>query len=218
MVIKVNVTFALLIFLLLIVSFANAQTVAQEIGFKEVAFASLNKQACQECHDVSLVDTHHETEKALSGDCVSCHAVSSSAGRSSVTLNRDCMVCHQETPHHKTEAAQNNECTACHDSPGLNDYSTDVVQYPISKVTPSVANCKSCHGSGEAEGIQIVSIKKTHHDIALNDCNICHEGAETKTTNIRLCERCHNEKVIHEIAAHTEAQACVKCHSPVGQD
>ena len=218
MVMKVNGTFTFLIFLLLFASFANAQTVAQEIGFKEVAFTSLNKQACLECHCVSLVDTHHETEKALSGDCVSCHAVSRSAGRTGVELKRDCMVCHLETRHHKTEAALNNECTACYDSPGLNDYSTDVVQYTASKVTPTVAMCKGCHCAEEVCDIKIVSIEKTHHDISLENCNICHEGAETKTTNIRLCERCHNEKVIHEIAAHTEAQACVKCHSRAGQD
>lgn len=189
-----------------------AQTISQEIGLKDVAFSSLNKVACQGCHGESLVDTHHDTAPAVSGACADCHTVSTQPGNVGVALQRDCMVCHRESPHHGTEAAVNKECNSCHDSAGLSDYSTKVPAYNISKVTPTVESCKSCHSEGEVEGVKIVGMKETHHGIGLKDCNACHEGDEEKTTNIRICERCHSVKAIHEVLPHIKKENCAACH------
>ncbi|NOZ61640.1 MAG: hypothetical protein GXO74_08150 [Calditrichaeota bacterium] len=213
---KANQALSAVLFITFIffLSTANAQQapVAQDVGLLDVEYSSLTKQVCQDCHGTSLADTHHETQIAQSGQCVTCHSVSTTPGQMGVVLQRDCMKCHTETPHHKTEAALNNECTNCHDSPGLNDYSTSVATYPVSMVTPAVANCKKCHDNGEAAGLQVVDFKETHHGISIDNCDICHEGTETKTTNIRICERCHNQEVIHQVAPHIEAQNCVVCH------
>lgn len=189
-----------------------ANTAPQAIGLKDVVFQDLQKQVCQGCHGESLVDTHHNTNPAASGDCASCHTVSTQPGNVGVSLQRDCMVCHKESPHHGTEAAVNKECSSCHDSAGLSDYSTQGPSYKVSKVTPTVESCKSCHSEGEVDGVKIAGMKDTHHAISLKDCNACHEGDEQKTTNIRICERCHSVKAIHEVLPHIKAENCAVCH------
>lgn len=191
-----------------------AKNAAQEIGRKDVLFSSLNKKECQACHGESLVDTHHDTAPATSGACAECHTVSTQPGNVGVSLQRDCMICHKESPHHGTEAAVNKECNSCHDTSGLSDYSTQGPAYGISKVTPTVDSCKSCHSEGEVDGLKIAGIKDTHHDISLKDCNACHEGEgdEPKTTNIRICERCHSVKAIHEVLPHIQKENCAVCH------
>ena len=192
--------------------YVSAATVEQKVGFKDMAFSSLNKASCQACHGEDLVDTHHKTQPALSGDCASCHTVSTEAGNVGVALERNCMGCHKTSPHHATEAAANNECTTCHESPGVSEYSTVVPPYNPSSVTPTVASCKNCHGEGEVEGQKVVDMKTTHHGISLKGCNVCHDPEDKQSQDIRICERCHSAKSIHEVLAHVEKVNCVKCH------
>ncbi|MGD2090294.1 MAG: cytochrome c3 family protein [Candidatus Aminicenantes bacterium] len=196
--------------------YVSAATVEQKIGFKDVAFSSLDKASCQACHEGSLVDTHHNTPPALAGDCASCHTVSTESGNIGVALERNCMSCHTTSPHHATEAAANNECTACHESPGVSEYSTAVPPYSPSSVTPTVASCKNCHGEGEVEGQKVVDMKTTHHGISLKGCNVCHDPENKESQDIRICERCHSAKAIHEVLAHVEKENCVKCHEVNG--
>jgi hypothetical protein len=192
--------------------YLSAAVVEQKIGFKDMAFSNLDKTACQSCHGEDLVDTHHQTKPALSGDCASCHTVSTETGKVGVTLERSCMGCHKQSPHHATEAAANNECTACHESPGVSDYSTVVPSYNPSSVTPTVSSCKNCHGEGEVEGQKVVDMKTTHHGISLKGCNVCHDAENKKSQDIRTCERCHNATALHQVPAHVEKENCVKCH------
>ncbi|UCH94276.1 MAG: hypothetical protein JSV88_28965 [Candidatus Aminicenantes bacterium] len=192
--------------------YVSAATVEQKIGFKDMAFSSLNKVSCQVCHGEDVVDTHHKTQPALSGDCASCHTVSTEAGNVGVSLERNCMVCHKKSPHHATEAAANNECTTCHESPGVSEYSMEVPPYQPSNVTPTVASCKNCHGEGDVEGEKIVDMKTTHHGISLKGCNVCHDPDNKQSQDIRICERCHSARAIHEVLAHVEKENCVKCH------
>lgn len=193
-----------------------AQDIPQKIGFKDLEFSALNRDSCVDCHGDALVQTHHETKPAVAGDCISCHAVSKSPGNVGVALERNCMNCHTKSPHHRTEAAQGNECGTCHDSPGVSDYSTEVPAYKISKLTPTVADCKTCHKEGTVEGQKIVGMKQTHHGIALKGCNTCHDEQDKTKTSIRICERCHSVKAIHEVLPHVGNDACVKCHSGKG--
>lgn len=189
-----------------------AASVEQKVGFKDMVFSSLNKVSCQPCHGEGLVDTHHQTGPAVSGDCSSCHTVSTQAGNVGVALERNCMGCHKESPHHVTEAAASNECTTCHESAGVSEYSTEVPPYQPSKVTPTVASCKNCHGEGEVEGEKVADMKATHHGIALKDCNACHDQEDKASQDIRICERCHSVKAIHEVLAHVGKENCAKCH------
>jgi len=205
--------FAVLIFFTLS---APAQDISQAIGFKDIEFSSLNRGSCVDCHGDGLVDSHHGTEQAASGDCTACHSVSKAPGNIGVALERNCMNCHTKSPHHRTEAAESNECGTCHDSPGLSDYSTEVPAYKISKITPTVADCGTCHKEGTVDGQKVVGMKQTHHGIALKGCNTCHDEQDKKNTSIRICERCHSVKAIHEILPHVEKDACVKCHSGKG--
>ena len=194
------------------ISIVYAKSVSQYLGFKDVAFSSYDKEFCKDCHGSSLADTHHESGKAKAGECVFCHSVSKDNGSMGVVVMRDCTKCHMESPHHKTEAALNNECTSCHDTPGLSDYSTEVASYGISKVTPAVSNCGRCHGAGEINGSKISDYKETHHAIKIENCDICHMDTDPKTTNIRMCERCHSVKSIHQVTPHVAAENCVLCH------
>jgi hypothetical protein len=192
--------------------YVSAANVTQQVGFKDVAFSSLTKPMCQECHEGNLADTHHGTKPASSGDCASCHKVSTETGNVGVSLERNCMSCHTKSPHHATDAAANNECTTCHESAGVSNFSTAVPSYPPSKITPTVSSCKNCHGEGEVDGQKVVDMKTTHHGISLKGCNVCHDENDKKSQDIRICERCHNVKAIHEVLAHVETGSCVKCH------
>jgi hypothetical protein len=192
--------------------YVSAAAVEQKVGFKDMAFSSLNKASCQACHGEDLVDTHHKTQPALSGDCASCHTVSTEAGNVGVALERNCMGCHKTSPHHATEAAANNECASCHESPGVSEYSTVVPPYNPSSVTPTVASCKNCHGEGEVEGQKVVDMKTTHHGISLKGCNVCHDPEDKESQDVRICERCHSAQAIHEVLAHVEKENCAKCH------
>jgi hypothetical protein len=213
---KAFLAFSVISLSLLLVGSIFAQTVLQKIGFKDVKFSSLSKELCQECHMGSLVDTHHNTSNAVSGNCVFCHKVQTQAGNVGVLLDRNCMTCHTESPHHATEAAKNKECRACHDSAGLSDYSLEVPTYAPSRITPTPGNCNLCHGEGIVDGQEVFASRDTHHDIGFKECNVCHDETEQEQsdgiTNIRVCERCHNVKVLHEVQPHLEKQSCVVCH------
>lgn len=203
---------------LLFIGIIFAQDIPQNIGFKDVMFSDLNKESCAQCHGDNAVDTHHDTEPASSGNCVLCHSVSSQAGKPGVSLQRDCMACHDESPHHATEAAENKECTSCHDSLGLSEYSMEVPPYEPSKVTPKPSDCRVCHSDGTVDGKKAPRVKDTHHEI--KTCNICHdqlvlsseEANDDKGVNIRSCQRCHNVKVLHEVGPHVEKENCAVCH------
>jgi hypothetical protein len=206
---------------LLLVGSILAQYVPQKIGFLDVKFANLDKEQCQECHGDSMVEEHHSTSNAVSGNCVACHSVRTQAGNVGVSLERNCITCHEQSPHHITETAKNKECTACHNSPGVSDYSTEVPSYQPSQVTPTASNCRLCHGEGVVDGRQIADARGTHHGISFGDCKACHDEIDLSTdqeqsdeisVNIRVCERCHNVKVLHEVVDHVETGACAVCH------
>ena len=38
------------------------------------------------------------------------------------------------------------------------------------------------------------------------------EQKDKKKINIRICERCHNVKVLHEVVPHVAKESCVVCH------
>jgi hypothetical protein len=193
-----------------------AQDMPQKIGFKDMEYSALNRSSCVDCHGDELVATHHETKQAAAGDCTACHSVSKTPGKVGVALERNCMICHTKSPHHRTEAATSNECGTCHDSAGLSDYSAEVPPYKVSKLTPTVADCKTCHKEGTVEGQKVVGMKQTHHGIALKGCNTCHDENDKQNTSIRVCERCHSARAIHEVLPHVEKDACAKCHSGKG--
>ncbi len=186
--------------------------VPQNIGLKDVQFKDLNRPYCENCHGDSLADTHHQTKNAVSGNCVFCHGVMKKAEKTGVELKTNCMLCHTKSPHHQTEAAINKECTSCHESPGVSDYSTAEPKYKISMITPTKKVCGKCHRDGEVNGEKVYGFKKTHHGIQLKGgCGTCHTN-DKATLNIRVCERCHSVKAIHEVKPHVEKNVCIHCH------
>lgn len=187
-----------------------AQSVTQDLGILDVEFSGLNKGICQDCHGESLVNDHHGTAQAKSGNCVACHGLTEKTG---IKLTRNCMDCHKESPHHQTEAAINKECSSCHDSPGVSDFSTTGPDYGKSAVTPKVSSCIKCHNTGTQGDFAIISAQETHHSIAIEDCSMCHDESDQTKTDIRLCERCHSAASIHDIAAHTLPESCIICHA-----
>ncbi len=205
----------------LMVGLVFAQQVPQNIGFMDVKFSTLDRGVCEGCHGESLVDTHHSTEPATSGNCVLCHSVSTLPGSTGVSLNRDCMTCHEQSPHHVTEDAKNKKCILCHDDFGISAYSTEAPPYKPSKVTPTSGSCRNCHGEGTVDGRPVVGAQQTHHGTSIKECNVCHDQLNLSTdqdvksekgTSIRVCERCHNVKALHEVAPHIEKASCALCH------
>ena len=190
----------------------NLPAVPQKIGLDDVTFNDLNRPYCENCHGESVANIHHATKNAVSGNCVSCHAVEKKQDATGVIRKTNCMDCHKKSPHHVTEAAKNRECNSCHETEGLSDYNQkDVPGYKISKITPTKVACRKCHHDGQVGNKKVFSFKKTHHAIGLKGCDNCHEKNKS-TVNIRVCERCHNVKAIHEVGPHVVKDACVHCH------
>ena len=185
--------------------------VPQKIGMTDVKFENLDKKVCIGCHGDSLVDKHHETQKAVAGECTSCHSVSTKDGKTGVRLTRNCMSCHKSSPHHATADAVNKKCTACHDSQGVSQFSTATPSYKPSKVTPGVNACKNCHIDATVDGKKVLGFKETHHGIGLKPCETCHTDKKD-SDDIRICERCHSVAALHGVAPHMSKENCVGCH------
>ncbi len=185
--------------------------VQQKIGILDVKFENLDKKVCIGCHGDSLVDKHHETQKAVAGDCISCHAVSAKEGKTAVRITRNCMSCHKHSPHHTTADAVNKKCTACHDGQGVSQFSTNVPAYKPSKVTPSVNTCKNCHIDATVGGKKVLGFKETHHGIGIKTCDTCHTEKKD-SDDIRICERCHSAAALHEVVPHISKENCAGCH------
>lgn len=185
--------------------------VPQKIGNVDVKFETLDKKICVGCHGDSLVDKHHETPKAVAGDCSSCHSVSTKDGKTAVRLARNCMSCHKNSPHHTTADAVNKKCSSCHDGQGISQFSMNVPAYKPSKVTPTVNACKNCHIDATVDGKKIVSFKETHHSIGIKSCETCHTDKKD-SDDIRICERCHSAAALHDVAPHASKESCVGCH------
>src|SRR4030043_100196 len=66
--------------------------VPQNIGIKDKPYRDFTELDCRECHGWSTAVRHHNTEPALSGNCVfgggGCHAVLV------LPVVRDCQMCH----------------------------------------------------------------------------------------------------------------------------
>jgi len=70
------------------------------------------------------------------------------------------------------------------------------------------------------DGVQVFDSRDTHHGISFKECKVCHdkidlpedEKTEEGSTDIRICERCHNVKALHEVVPHVEKNACSVCH------
>lgn len=208
---KVFSVFGIILFLSgSIYAIVQLAVVPQNIGLKDVEFKQLNRKYCEECHGESLADRHHKTKNAVSGNCTACHDVKN-GNVTQVIRKTNCLDCHTKSPHHATQEALNKECTSCHESPGLSDYSMNVPKYNPTMITPTKETCKKCHRDGVVNGKKVYGFKKTHHGISYKDCNVCHSDNKA-SQDIRICERCHSVKAIHEVKPHVEKTNCIHCH------
>ena len=185
--------------------------VPQDLGIRDVTFTHLNQGVCRGCHGDSLADRHHGTQNATTGNCVFCHKVSKASDTFGVTLTRDCMKCHLKSPHHQTQAAKDKKCDECHDTPGLSVFSMKGPNYEPSLITPTKTSCKNCHQGAKKGSNRIFGFKETHHGTGIQDCSVCH--AKNKSSkDVRICERCHSVKALHEVKPHVKKSACFGCH------
>jgi hypothetical protein len=131
--------------------------VPQNIGIIDKTYPEFTELDCRECHGESTAVRHHNTEPALSGDCLFCHVQGGYP-----PLVKDCQMCHTSdpdvypefyaiwgdlgNPHHKTDAAETWQCNQCHD-PNLivEAYSVPPPSYAPGSNTPSPASCENCH-------------------------------------------------------------------------
>jgi hypothetical protein len=143
--------------------------------------------------------------------CLTCHT--QVAGEASV--------------HHLTTKAQNEDCKACHgpiDNPDDGHY---IPTYSKTMITPKTGignggddsanptghtgqgGCVFCHNAGTdtstGANIQVYNNADTHHGTGLGatagqtvTCGLCHEDG-TGVLDIRICEKCHGVKSLHNI-------------------
>ena len=200
--------------ILLLVSLAMAvippPPANQEIGIYDTVFTGFTTEECKECHTPPLADRHHLlVEKGYK--CLDCHSLTGGE----FDAFRECSNCHLISPHHATDAAQEFRCSECHGD-FVDDYNDGHVipTYDTSMITPDssykyinsatglkIGGCEACHEPDSSVDPAIESNPNTHHNLTYfseNNCALCH-GNEGATLDIRLCERCHGVKSLHNI-------------------
>jgi hypothetical protein len=201
--------------------------VNQFLGMPDTTFVSFTEQECRECHTAtgtavgeisnnnSVPDRHHLlAAPPTSFQCMDCHPVTTDPdGSQNITITRECVECHLESPHHETEDALNRHCSECHGSL-VDDFDDGhyIPAYPPSMVTPDTSfksentttgnklgGCEACHEENETNTPPIMQNRDTHHNLGnvSGNCSICHFGDEF--LNIRQCETCHGVKSLHSI-------------------
>ncbi len=155
---------------------------------------------CVTCHTTrvgtgSIVETHHATTPAVTGQCTACH-VGADVGDGA------CNTCHQSGSgtvserHHAFDLAQSGQCTVCHVGA---DY--------------TLLDCESCHTSGGQ-----APINEQHHmtiPAQMGDCQTCHTGVDAGSLDCSACHFATGSPAVVERHHTTEAYQvgnCSFCH------
>jgi len=186
----------------------------QNIGLYDTVFTGFTTAECKNvaCHgDENIPDRHHLLIDSEGKKCLDCHSLTGGT----FDPFRDCSDCHLTSPHHATDDAQNYQCSECHGSL-VDDYDDGHVIPTYSKtlITPDtsfkdidetsglkVGGCEACHEPDPSADPAIESNPNTHHNLTYfseNNCAFCHVS-EGVTLDIRLCEKCHGVKSLHNI-------------------
>lgn len=201
--------------ILLLVSLAMAvippPPANQNIGLYDTVFTGFSTEECKECHTPPLADRHHLLIESEDKQCLDCHSLTGGI----FDPFRNCSDCHLISPHHATDAAQDYHCSECHGSL-VDDYDDGHVipTYTKTLITPDtsykdideasqlkVGGCEACHEPYSSADPAIESNPNTHHNLtefSEDNCALCHVS-EGVTLDIRLCEKCHGVKSLHNI-------------------
>ena len=210
----------------------------QDLGIYDSDYANLKEGDCRSCHGNSMADRHHETQRAIERQCQDCHEVVNPAGLEKmtkagkfitktalrtgseddfgVTVQHNCVECHEKSWHHKTDYARNGKCSACHSEELVTDVGAEEKNTSaITSITPSVESCSNCHaGTDEAPKGLAYNIKTpedNHHDTGLETCTFCHQTEDE--FDIRGCQNCHGKNILHNIEPHVkDNDMCFGCH------
>ena len=212
--IYLTTTLMILLLVSLAVAFIPPPPANQNIGLYDTVFTGFTTEECKniECHgDENIPDRHHLLIDNEGYNCLDCHKLIDGAFDSF----RNCSDCHLTSPHHATDDAQNYQCSECHGSL-VDDYDDGHVipTYNKTLITPDtsyknidetsglkVGGCEACHEPDPLADPAIESNDNTHHNLTYfseNNCAFCHVS-EGVTLDIRLCEKCHGVKSLHNI-------------------
>jgi hypothetical protein len=187
----------------------------QDIGIYDSEVKYLAEQNCRECHTSGVPDRHHSLVPGGDWGCLDCHPVVTTDSVQTITMDRNCVMCHNGTawyanptavnisrPHHiNTQAAVDRQCNNCHGS-FIDNYDDEhyIPEYNTSLVTPLAdykvngtdrywGGCFACHQPNETESPLIVDNHDTHHHAILG--NRSGTGHQTDRTEGAQCTWCH---------------------------
>lgn len=216
--------------------------VPQLVGIPDKPYNQFSIAECRGCHlaagELTTANLHHNSPKALSGNCVACHPVDPATNAiqtgayDPVTgqgFDRTCTTCHSSSWHHTNERALGGKCTFCHDSAVIADAGTgwvapDAPTYAITDVTPRTIDCNNCHiefnSTWDGTDAMYSPNGTSHHATVFPQCGFCHDSNPPQfAAAIRACEGCHTITTLHTIKGHTEGSAplqnserCLGCH------
>ena len=176
---------------------------------------------CTACHDPHASNNASLMMAEPSALCASCHTAVSEWKENKVVHapveGGECLSCHG--PH----GEMNNDllkesvpkvCYECHDS--KTDIKTAHKGYDITN-----ANCIACHDPHSSSIAKLLRPNQ-HAPFKAGNCTTCHEASAEnafaiKTTNKKLCLKCHKSVVDNDLAYHhnlDDDKSCMNCHNP----
>lgn len=208
-------TLAILLLVSLAIAGVPPPPANQNIGIYDTVFTGFTTTQCKECHTENIPDRHHLLVGHGEYNCMDCHTlIPGSSGE--FEDFRNCSDCHLSSPHHATDDAQDYNCSECHGSI-VDDFEDGHVipTYDKSMITPNssykfindssglkIGGCEACHEPDLSADPVIESNPNTHHNLtyfSVDNCDLCHINGGQVALDIRLCERCHGIKSVHNI-------------------
>jgi hypothetical protein len=234
-----------------------APPVNQTLGVDDGIFNDLTEADCRLCHenpdqfpvdDETVPNRHHLLVDTVISDpsdapfgipgelykCFSCHEIDTNPGHVDFIVERDCLVCHIQSPdgltvHHQTDLAlgtlpQGPDCQACHGS--LVDNIEDghyIPTYDPSPPTPKRSGgsglplnsegngsgaCNYCHSTGTGDPFMPGIDSETNVSVYGNQDTHHNTGFGSDSTK---CGWCHDFSMPFE----AQIRICENCHGPV---
>jgi hypothetical protein len=154
----------------------------KNIHGKEISFAFLGDDNCENCHIVESWNKtkfdHSKTKFALEGKhkkiaCENCHAYKNSQNKVEykfASLNPSCESCHNDIHHRQFENSGQTDCSKCHLFNNWTDLKFDHEKTNFSlKGAHSRLKCIQCHKPVTEDGVTFIKYKL--EEIKCTDCH-----------------------------------------------